>query len=139
LESDLKKMATNLNGYRELERINYFTGDFNGDGLTDVFFWNRYTGKNLNYYSKGNGTFEKHKNQIDITLSTSTNIPRFTVGDFNGDGLSDVYFWSVTSGANHLYYSRGNNSDFKREKTPIPNRTVGPEAYKTELRRLCPP
>jgi len=98
-------------------------GDFNGDGLTDLFFWNKRNGSNDHFYSKGNGAFLQYSNQVPMSFSNPRR-PTMQVGDFNGDGMSDLFFWSRWSGVNALYYSRGNQSRFKRENTPIRRKDI---------------
>src|SRR4029077_19521654 len=43
---------------------------------------------------------------------------QWTIGDFNGDGTDDVYFWWRADGANRLYLSNGNGS-FTQTLDPI--------------------
>jgi Salmonella virulence plasmid 65kDa B protein/FG-GAP-like repeat len=70
------------------------TGDFNGDGRTDILRWASNAVENRMYFSTGGGNFEKKAN---FTLAGSNHILfkpdgcyYSIVADFNGDGLSDI-------------------------------------------------
>ncbi|MGH1353270.1 MAG: FG-GAP-like repeat-containing protein [Methyloligellaceae bacterium] len=94
------------------------SGDFNGDGLTDIYLsYSDQYGRPLGdtnhpdqvLLSKGAGVFKK------ITLPVPENINRFqealAPGDFNGDGLTDFYLGSSESvGAEHFLLSRGDGT-----------------------------
>jgi protocatechuate 3,4-dioxygenase beta subunit len=72
-------------------------GDFNGDGKVDLAFAssNSSTGTLQVLIGKGDGTF-----QAPVSYSTGAgNLTALAVGDFNGDGNSDL---AVTSSANSL-------------------------------------
>jgi hypothetical protein len=81
---------------------NYFTssGDFNGDGRTDIVF---ISGASLSLYiSNGDGTFSESTN-TNAFAPTNFNAPSqgsfyFMPGDFNGDGKSDLSFWRNQQG-----------------------------------------
>lgn len=68
------------------------TGDFNGDGRTDILRWSNTASENELWHSNGNGTF------TNATTSSITTTQLFsadgcysaTVADFNGDGISDI-------------------------------------------------
>tara|TARA_R110002072_G_scaffold33030_9_gene100265 strand:+ start:11044 stop:18066 length:7023 start_codon:yes stop_codon:yes gene_type:complete len=76
-------------------------GDFNGDGLTDIFYMPADGGptNNFIYLSDQNGGFTKHTtpyqtdNRMDWTYGGTPNIglSRIILGDFDGNGLTDVY------------------------------------------------
>ena len=63
-------------------------GDFNSDGLPDVFFVGNMVPSKL-YLNKGNLTFE------DVTVTSGIKVTGFpfgvSVADVNGDGLPDIY------------------------------------------------
>ena len=63
-------------------------GDFNGDGLPDLFFCGSMTSSRL-YINKGNWTFE------DVTASAGLQTTRWCTGvsvvDINNDGFPDIY------------------------------------------------
>jgi len=64
-------------------------GDFNNDGLQDIYFCANQAGNKL-YINKGNFVFEDvtEKAGVECSGSWSTGV---TVADINGDGWSDIY------------------------------------------------
>lgn len=88
-------------------------GDFNNDGLKDIFFSSN-MGKSKLYLNKGGFAFK------DITDSSGINtIGKWAAGvsvvDINQDGLQDIYVCfggpnSAENRANALYINNGNNS-----------------------------
>ena len=76
------------------------TGDFNGDGKTDLLFRNTSTGEFTEWQSNGNG-FTSNA-YVDSSVDTGWTLAG--TGDFNGDGKSDL-IWRNTSRA----YSRNGN------------------------------
>ena len=78
------------------EHNNKIVGDFDGDGLDDIVLRKTNTwGKTPAYYSLGNGKFEVAliKNPSGEPNSINTNA-RTIVGDFNGDGRTDILLWN---------------------------------------------
>ena len=98
------------------------TGDFNSDGLPDIYFTANQTADKL-YLNKGNFKFE------DITeKSLAINNSGWTTGvttvDINNDGLLDIYVCKVgeyrsIKGTNLLFVNQGTNENgipsFKEE------------------------
>ncbi len=81
------------------------TGDFNGDGKTDVFFFWRQPGTNRFYYGQAGGTFSERLNPISVT-SINGSPDKVLVGDFDGDAKSDLlFFWGT--GTNRFFYGTG--------------------------------
>ena len=103
---------------------NVFTGDFNGDGKTDILS----SGNNINWtigYSTGKGFIEKPFS-FNSNYNSNSSSNGFKIGDFNGDGKTDILhtynIWS--SGVSNeskidLYYSTGTNFSYKSFTTDL--------------------
>lgn len=86
-----------------------FAGDFNGDGRTDFTFFG-----STRYYvllSNGDGTFGTVDNSYEAgtnfgTTPTAYNTP--FVGDYNGDGQTDILLMS--GGTSYVFLSKGNGA-----------------------------
>lgn len=80
------KMTDSAGGYGVI------TGDFNGDGRTDIIRWSNTASENQLWFSKGGGRFEM-STAFNITadkLFSNDACYYSIVADFNGDGLSDI-------------------------------------------------
>lgn len=86
------------------------TGDFNNDGLADLFFSSN-QGKNELYLNKGNLTFENITSISGITDNSGWS-NGVSIVDINQDGLLDIYIsqvgdFEVLKGHNLLYINQG--------------------------------
>ena len=104
---------------RHFNAIGSQFGDLNNDGNMDLIF----TGtEGVNYdglgravgivvvYGKGDGTFTfkwNGTNVVDSGLPTSGSIRAWDIGDYNNDGIPDVYA-STTFGTTRLFRGNGN-------------------------------
>jgi hypothetical protein len=92
------------------------TGDFNGDGATDIFFYWRQPGTNRFYYGGAGGAFTERLNPIPIAAINGTP-NKVVVGNFDGDTKSDLlFFWN--DGTNRFYYGTGTGT-FANVDNPI--------------------
>ena len=85
------------------KKIGILTGDFNGDGRTDLLRWGDDAVENQLWFSKGDGTFERAMTfNITSTLMRSDPDPchRSMVVDINGDGLADILRLQKPQGRN---------------------------------------
>ena len=90
----------------QYEDVDVSLGDFNGDGLSDVF-WRDDDFREI-WFSKGDGTFDK---VTDLQGEDGTHTDYLAaVADFNGDGLTDI-FWNH-EGKDHrrLWLSKGDGT-----------------------------
>ncbi|PYV44366.1 MAG: hypothetical protein DMG06_06770 [Acidobacteria bacterium] len=85
--------------------------DFDNDGDLDIYVAND-SGPNFYYINNGNGKFS------DASLSSGLAVDEFgnaqgsmglTVGDFNNDGLMDVFVTNFVDQQNTLYQNQGDN------------------------------
>jgi serralysin len=80
------------------------TGDFNGDGRSDVL-WQNDSGQVTDWLGQPNGRFVD--NQLTINPGTSWHV--VGTGDFNGDGRSDV-LWRNDDGTMRDWLAQANGS-----------------------------
>lgn len=94
------------------------TGDFNGDGQVDLLFSNL-SEEQMSLYVAGfkewNTPFSEPTGITAGPLFTGYNNPRVISGDFDGNGLSDLFLFNVASsdrnfGTNTLYLNRSHET-----------------------------
>jgi hypothetical protein len=109
--TDVSKQAGVMdeNGYYGLGVL---TGDFDDDGLIDIFVANDST-PNFHYRNKGDGTFE----EIGFSAGTAVNengseqgSMGVTAGDYDHDGKLDIFITNFADEYNTLYHNDGKNS-----------------------------
>ncbi len=79
-------------GWASQANVEVLTGDFNGDGFTDVALTGQSGWKTLPVaFSNGNGTFRvTNQNIVSFAGWASQANVEVLTGDFNGDGFTDV-------------------------------------------------
>ena len=73
------------------------TGDFNGDGIDDILWRNTTTGYVTEWLGTSNGSFSDNVTHAG-TGAADNSWKIAGVGDFNGDGTSDILWRNATSG-----------------------------------------
>ena len=84
-------------------------GDFNNDGLQDIYQVND-SGPNWFYINNGDGTFTDSSFESGLAvdgIGNSQGTMGVTVGDFNNDGLMDVYIANWINQEKTLYENQG--------------------------------
>jgi len=98
-----------------------FFADFNGDGKTDILFYNQSNG-NTKLYTNTIGS-----TPVAFVLDTSNFINpslisvsggNLYVADVNGDGLPDLLFYVKATGANSWWINKGNKTFIAKSSTP---------------------
>ena len=82
------------------------SGDFDGDGWVDLYTLGGDAGSNRLYKNQQDGSFKDVTEFSDLALSAKSSGPAF--GDFNGDGLLDLFVGSVGGDSAKLYLNQGN-------------------------------
>lgn len=103
-----------------------YTGDFNGDGKTDLL--NKYgTGQSSSWYIAYSNGLDYYQTSFTFDQSVSLSNDVLLVADFNGDGKSDIGhgYTPIVGGIGteswmKIYYSRGSHSPFKKKSYQLP-------------------
>lgn len=81
-----------FSGYFNNSGVSVQTGDFNGDGLTDIAFFQNNSNTVPVMFSTGYGRFSGATYTLTSSFNTLLNgisVTKYT-GDFNGDGITDI-------------------------------------------------
>jgi hypothetical protein len=82
------------------------TGDFNGDGRSDVLLYNQTNGTAYTLLSRDPGPNNSNRGFTYNYQLWSTGLTHVRLGDFNGDGLTDVVLYNRANG--NAYMGRSN-------------------------------
>ncbi|WP_313497484.1 FG-GAP-like repeat-containing protein [Pseudoxanthomonas mexicana] len=80
------------------------TGDFNGDGKADVLWRNSTSGQVYIHFMSGINVLPTSGNSLAVP---DQNWQIVAVADFDGDGLSDIYWRNMATGVNSLWLMNG--------------------------------
>jgi RHS repeat-associated protein len=79
-------------------------GDFNGDGLIDIF--SRNSGWGNTYINLGNGQFQLFRASTSGVMTDYTMV----MGDYNGDGKTDIVSIGSSGTSIHTHFSKGDGT-----------------------------
>ena len=82
-------------------------GDYNNDGLLDLFVPNTNHEENWLYKNIGNGQFVKVNEDV---MSTASNSVGCSWGDYNNDGYLDMFIANSSNSENFLYENNGDGT-----------------------------
>lgn len=82
-----------------------FSGEFNGDGVTDLLLYDGFSGENTWFFlgEENNYNLTDIINPSLLTGGWKT----FHIGDFNGDHLSDLFLYDDGGGSNKIFLNKG--------------------------------
>jgi VCBS repeat protein len=81
------------------------TGDFNGDGHSDILWQNASSGQTVIWEMNGAGIIGGGA----VSLNAGPGWKAIGTGDFNGDGLSDILFQNTGNGQAAVWEMNGTN------------------------------
>lgn len=88
-----------------------FTGDFDGNGSTDILWYNQNDGLDANPHMDQVWLMHPNFGTTRTTFTLDIGLPDYNlhVGDYNGDGLSDFYVWDP-NGTDRVWKSDGDGT-----------------------------
>ena len=98
-------------------------GDWNGDGLSDLLWYDNNNGETRWWYNKGNLSFIRASARIAPELIEGSQAQYYLL-DFNGDAASDLIVYEKESGKNHWFTNDG-NLDFTKPLNSDSRNTPG--------------
>jgi hypothetical protein len=78
------------------------SGDFNGDGVSDILWRNTISGDNDIWYFGKDGRVFTSIRHVNIAESSGWKVQ--VTGDFNGDSVSDIFWHNSQTGDNDIWY-----------------------------------
>lgn len=72
----------------------YYSGDFNGDGLTDIIIVNKNTGQS--YFIDLDRRLTNHLFNAGLLYSSIADADKLFIADYNGDGKADLFHFKET-------------------------------------------
>lgn len=91
---------------------NFVSGDFDGDGLSEVYYYSTYNpthkGRIVKFYVKGDGSYSYFEKAINVPV---TDEDKVFMGDFNGDGCTDLLCYNRNNGEWKAHLFGGASSD----------------------------
>ena len=81
-------------------------GDFNGNGTSDILWYNKITG-NTNIWFIQNGNYTGWSDPG--VMAPSTGFVVAGIGDFNGNGTSDILWYNTNTGNTNIWFIQNGN------------------------------
>ncbi|MCA9138519.1 MAG: VCBS repeat-containing protein [Planctomycetales bacterium] len=117
------------------------TGDFDGDGRLDIFFWDTATGSNR--LARAYGRYGSELQFLDVGDGAATVDPvappaingnmftHMVALDFDGDGRDDIWFWNPETGENRIAtnFDPDQHSPFDVIAQPVHPAAINHRAY----------
>ena len=116
---DIKPVYLPWAGYavNQNSAYRYEAGDFNGDGRTDLIHFVHNSSVNV-WFSNGDGTFNVVGGFIPWAgYNLSANYYNYKLGDFDGDGLTDMIHFYAPNYA-HVWLSKGDGTFDVKSRFP---------------------
>ena len=85
------------------------TGDYNGDGFTDILAYNPGLGMDALWFGSGS-TGDPFFNKYEA-FNEDEAYDQMIIGDYNGDGLTDILAYNPGVGMDALWFGSGNTSE----------------------------
>jgi CSLREA domain-containing protein len=83
-------------------------GDFDGDGKSDILFRDAVTGQTSIWFMNGTTVTKSKTTNVHAGAYTSTTgLQVQGIGDFNGDGKSDILFRDAVTGQTSIWFMNG--------------------------------
>lgn len=99
-----------------------FTGDFDRDGYTDIFWYGPGATQDRLSWGRSDRTFgsDKGYNTAGIELpNAAANVYTPLVGDFDGDGFSDIFWYAPGAAADLQWFGGGGGRRFIQTSTAV--------------------
>ena len=120
-DGQFTRITTNIFDGPGLQQLSVAWGDYDNDGLVDMFVPTAIAGTgpypDMLFHNNGNGTFARITNSPLVTDPTANQGALW--GDFDNDGDLDLFVTSVTGGKNRLYRNQGSGAFVALTNSPV--------------------
>ncbi len=84
-------------------RYDPITGDFDGNGREDIFWYRAGSGTDYIWWGRADRTFGGSRTAVNGRYDPIT-------GDFNGDGREDIFWYRAGSGTDYIWWGRADRT-----------------------------